>query len=105
VSRPAIDRSSEVLSVEDRRARIEARLREALAATHVQVVDESHRHAGHAGAAAGGGHFRALVVSPRFDGSSPVERQRLVYAALDAEMGTEIHALSLKTLTPKEWSG
>ncbi len=82
---------------------IEEKLKQALAATHVEVVDESHRHAGHAGAAAGGGHFRALIVSPRFDGRSAVERQRLVYAALDAEMGSEIHALSMRTLTPEEW--
>jgi BolA protein len=87
----------------DRRARIEDKLRQALAATHVEVVDESHRHAGHAGAASGGGHFRALIVSDRFDGCGSVERQRLVYAALDAEMGSEIHALSMRTLTPEEW--
>jgi BolA protein len=90
--------------VTDRRTRIEAKLERALKAIHVEVVDESHRHAGHAGAAAGGGHFRAVIVSPLFDGRSPVERQRLVYAALEAEMGTAIHALSVRTLTPGEWS-
>ncbi len=89
----------------DRRTRIEDKLKQELEATHVEVVDESHRHAGHAGAASGGGHFRALIVSPRFDGRSAVERQRLVYAALDAEMGSEIHALSMRTLTPEEWGG
>ncbi len=87
----------------DRRARIEARLRDALAAAHVEVVDESHLHAGHAGARSGGGHFRATIVSPRFDGASRVARQRLVYDALAAEMGGEIHALSLRTFTPAEW--
>jgi len=88
----------------DRRTRIEDKLKQALEATHVEVVDESYRHAGHAGAASGGGHFRALIVSARFDGRGSVERQRLVYAALDAEMGSEIHALSMRTLTPVEWS-
>jgi BolA protein len=87
----------------NRRTRIEDKLKQALEATHVEVVDESHRHAGHAGAASGGGHFLALIVSPRFDGRSSVERQRLVYAALDAEMGSDIHALSMRTLTPEEW--
>ena len=87
----------------DRRARIEATLRRELAADPVEVVDESHLHAGHAGARGGGGHFRALVVSSRFEGRSAVERQRLVYAALADQMGQEIHALSLQTLTPAQW--
>ncbi len=89
----------------DRRTRIEAALRDRLAATHVEVVDESHLHAGHAGARDGRGHFRALVVSPRFEGLSRVAAQRLVYEALAEELRTEIHALSLRTLTPAEWSG
>ena len=88
----------------DRRRHIEVRLRDALAASHVDVVDESHRHAGHAGAASGGGHFRATVVSARFEGLSRVARQRLVYEALASEMRAEIHALALRTLTPAEWT-
>ncbi|MCH8083493.1 MAG: BolA family transcriptional regulator [Myxococcales bacterium] len=88
----------------DRCARIEAELRERLAAVHVEVVDESHLHVGHAGARDGGGHFRAVVVSMRFEGKAPVQRQRLVYDALDSAMGREIHALSMKTLTPAEWT-
>jgi len=87
----------------DRRSRIETRLREGLEADPVIVVDESHLHAGHAGAREGGGHFRAVVVSRRFEGRSAVERQRLVYAALAEEMGGEIHALSMQTLTPAQW--
>ena len=87
----------------DRREHIEERLRDALAATHVDVIDESHRHAGHAGAASGGGHFRATIVSGRFEGLSRVARQRLVYEALASEMRSEIHALALRTLTPAEW--
>jgi BolA protein len=88
---------------EERRERIERKLRERLAAVHVEVVDESHLHAGHAGAASGAGHFRALVVSPRFAGLSLVAAQRLVYEALGDEMGREIHALSVRTLAPERW--
>ena len=87
----------------DRRARIEAALRERLAALHVEVIDESHLHAGHEGARAGGGHFSALIVSERFEGRSRVECQRIVYDALADEMRAEIHALSMRTLTPDQW--
>lgn len=88
----------------DRRARIEARLRECFAPLHLEVVDESHLHVGHAGARSGAGHFRAVIVSPAFEGRSRVERQRLVYDALEGEMGPEIHAFSMRTLTPEQWS-
>ena len=88
----------------DRRTRIETKLRESFAAPYVLVVDESHQHAGHAGAREGGGHFRAVVVSERFVGKLPVERQQLVYAVLAEEMGNEIHALSMQTLTPAQWA-
>ncbi len=87
----------------DRRARIEERLRERLDPSHIEVVDESHLHAGHAGAARGAGHFRAVLVSSRFEGLSPVEAQRMVYEALDDMMGQEIHALSIRALTPERW--
>jgi len=86
-----------------RRERIESLLRERLAARHVEVIDESHLHAGHAGAAGGAGHFRTLVVSAAFEGKSLVERQRLVYGALAEMMGPEIHALAMQTLTPEQW--
>lgn len=89
----------------DRRDRIEARLREALEAVFVEVIDESHLHAGHPGARSGGGHFRATIVSARFEGLSPVEAQRVVYGALADEMGSEIHALSMKTIPASKWSG
>ena len=88
----------------ERRAHIETKLRSALEATHVEVVDESHLHAGHAGARSGGGHFRATIVSERFEGLSKLEAQRLVYGVLADEMGGEIHALSMTTATPAEWT-
>jgi BolA protein len=83
--------------------RIETALRRALAPLHLEVVDESALHAGHPGAA-GGGHFRALVVSDRFQGQDLLTRQRMVYAALGDAMKSEIHALALRTLTPEEWN-
>ncbi len=78
-------------------------IRERLDAVHVEVEDESHLHAGHAGAREGGGHFRAIVVSERFAGLNRVQAQRLVYGALADEMKGAIHALALRTLTPAQW--
>ena len=86
------------------RDRIEARLRETLEATHVEVIDESHLHAGHVGARDGGGHFRALIVSAKFAGLNRVKAQQLVYASMGDWMGNEIHALSIKTATPEAWA-
>ena len=88
----------------DRRERIEARLREAFAPLALEVVDDSHRHRGHAGAASGGGHFRVVLVSERFRGVPRVERHRLVYASLAEELRAEIHALELDARTPEEGS-
>ena len=88
----------------DRRERIEHKLSEGLAPTHIEVVDESHLHAGHAGAQGGAGHYRAVLVSDRFEGLSRIKRQQLVFGLLEGEMGPEIHALSMRTLTPAEWS-
>ena len=82
--------------------RIESTLRQALSATEVQVIDESALHAGHAGAASGGGHYRVTVVSPLFSGKNSVQRHRLVYAALADDMQQAIHALALTTLAPHE---
>lgn len=83
---------------------LEARLREGLDATHVEVIDESHLHAGHAGAKDGGGHYRAVIVSERFAGLNRVKSQQLVYGVVDDWMGREIHALSMKTYTPEKWA-
>ena len=87
----------------ERSRALAAKLRERLEALHVEVDDESHLHAGHAGAAGGGGHFRALIVSARFEGQSTLESQRMVYAALAEEMRSSIHALAMQTLTPGQW--
>ena len=81
-------------------AEIEARLRERLAAAHVEVEDESRLHAGHG---ATGGHYRAVVVSERFAGLSRVAAQRLVYDALGEWMSGPIHAFAVQALTPAQW--
>jgi BolA family transcriptional regulator, general stress-responsive regulator len=85
--------------------RIRDKLTSALNPTKLEIVDESHRHAGHAGAhPSGETHFRVEVVAAIFQGKSRLERQRLVYAALKEEMSQQIHALSLVTRAPGEAS-
>lgn len=69
---------------------------------NVVLEDESAQHAGHAGAASGGGHFRLTLVSSQFRSLSTLARHRLVYAALGELMQREIHALSITALTPEE---
>lgn len=82
---------------------IKTKLNEALSPVHLDVIDESHLHAGHAGARPGGNsHFRLHIVAEKFDGLSRVARQRLVNEALRDELAGQIHALAMKTLTPAE---
>ena len=82
-----------------REQRVEA-IRTAVAAAfepvELEVVDESHLHAGHEGARDGRGHFRVRVVSPVFEGMSVLQRHRAVYAALGTLMETDIHALAIR---------
>lgn len=78
---------------------------QALEPQSVRIVDESHRHAGHAGARDGRGHFNVTVVSAAFDGKSLIERHRMVYEALGEAMQTDIHALSIDARTPEEARG
>jgi len=77
-------------------------LKTALAAEHVEVIDQSHRHRGHAGALEGG-HFDAIIVSTRFEGLGLVDRHRAVYAALGDLAERRVHALAIETFTPEEW--
>jgi BolA protein len=84
---------------------LSAEIRERLAALEplsVELLDESGRHAGHAGAAAGGSHFQLVIVSQRFAGKNKLARHRMVYAALGPLMQREIHALALQALAPDE---
>lgn len=82
--------------------RLRRALERALHPEHLEIEDESRHHAGHR-EGGGGGHFRVLVVSDAFRGHGMVARQRQVYAALGAALGSEIHALAMRTLTPEEW--
>ncbi|GAA4011232.1 BolA family protein [Actimicrobium antarcticum] len=86
----------------DRETRIKARLLETFSPTVCQLVDESAAHAGHAGAASGGSHYRLHLVSSRFENESRVNRHRLVYDCLRDMMQHEIHALALSVETPSE---
>lgn len=86
----------------DRQQRIQARLLAEFQPLVCEVEDESALHAGHAGAASGGGHYRLKLVSARFEGVNRVGRHRLVYDCLRALMPTEIHALALTLLSPSE---
>lgn len=89
------------MSDADRVALIHQTLEAALAPSRLEIVDESHRHAGHAGARAGG-HFVLTIVSDQFAGRTPIECHRLIYQALGALMGSEIHALSIRASAPAE---
>lgn len=90
------------MTADDRIARIESRLRAALAPESIDVADESAAHAGHEGAKSGGGHYALTIVSPRFAGQSALARHRLVYQALGELMQRDIHALKITALTPDE---
>ena len=87
---------------DDRRERLTRRLEKGLGPDHLEVIDDSHRHAGHAGAADGRGHFTVLVVSQRFAGLGTLKRHKLVYEVVGDMMATDIHALSIQALAPGE---
>lgn len=81
--------------------RMEEKLR-ALAPESLEITDESGQHIGHSGAAAGGGHYRLTIVSPRFRSLAPIARHRLVYQTLGDLMRGPIHALSIHAYAPDE---
>jgi BolA protein len=82
---------------------VQARLTAAFQPTVLEISDESHLHAGHAGHRPGQStHFRVTIVAAAFAGKARVERQRLVYAALGSLMGNPIHALALTAKAPGE---
>ena len=85
-----------------RDAEIERLLRTALAPDDILVKDQSHLHAGHAGAREGKGHFEVTIVSNKFKGLSRIERHRLVYEALGNFMASDIHALRINAFSPSE---
>ena len=81
---------------------IEEKLQEAFSPSHLLVKDQSHLHAGHAGAQDGRGHFDVTIVSDAFAGQRPLARHRMIYDALGSLMETDIHALSIRATAPDE---
>ena len=87
---------------QDRVNTIELLLQESFSPPELLVKDQSHLHAGHAGAKDGKGHFDVTIVSEQFDGVSRIGRHRLVYDALGAFMESDIHALRINAFSPAE---
>lgn len=83
--------------------RIRARLTQALQPESLDIIDESAKHAGHMGAASGGGHYILRIVAAAFQDKSPIQRHRLVYEALGDLMQHDIHALSIQASPPGEF--
>ena len=82
---------------------IKQRLVKALNVVTIEILDESHKHAGHIGAkTSSGGHFKLQIVSNSFQGKSAIERHKMIYMALGDAMGRDIHAISISAKTPAE---
>ncbi len=81
---------------------IQQQLESALAPVSIDIIDESHHHAGHG---AKGGHYKLHIVASAFNGKGLLQRHRLVYDALSDLMGSKIHALSIQAKTPDEVAG
>jgi BolA protein len=88
------------VSTAPREERLRAKLVARFAPVSLVIQDETHRHAGHAGAAGGQSHYRIRIVSEAFRGMSPIARHRLIYEAVDDMLKGEIHALAIEALTP-----
>jgi BolA family transcriptional regulator, general stress-responsive regulator len=86
--------------VSERAQRLRDRLVREFAPLELVIEDESHLHAGHAGAEGGASHFRVRIIAQAFGGLAPVARHRLVYAAVGDLIPGEIHALALQALPP-----
>jgi BolA protein len=87
---------------QDRIKLFEADLRAAFQVVQINIEDESHLHAGHAGAASGGGHFKLTMIAPEFEGMTKVARHRAIYRALNSHFPAAIHALTILAFTPSE---
>jgi BolA protein len=91
-----------MMTNQERIAAFQASLQKQLQPTQLVIDDESHLHAGHAGAAGGAGHFRITITAQAFTGLNSVARHRLVYGALKGFMPHEIHALAIHAFAPNE---
>lgn len=87
---------------QDRIALFEADLKSAFEVFQLNIEDESHLHAGHAGAASGGGHFKLTIVASEFEGMPKVARHRAVYKSLENHFPEAIHALTILAFAPSE---
>lgn len=85
----------------EREMKMRARLA-VLEPVQLEIIDESHKHAGHAGARDGGGHYVLRITSAQFAGCNTVARHRMIYSALGELMKREIHALTIQAHTPEE---
>jgi BolA protein len=90
------------IAAEARIERIRSRLQAALAPLELRIEDDSAKHAGHAGAAHGGGHYNIRIICSQFEGLKLVMRHRLVYDSVHDMMHAEIHALAIIALAPSE---
>lgn len=81
--------------------RLRKRLTEALKPSHLEIIDDSHKHVGHAGAKKGG-HYRVVIVAEAFTGRPLVARHRMVYEAVSENLRREVHALSILARAPGE---
>jgi len=90
-----------MIAAPDTVQRLRQALEQALAPTYLEILDDSARHAGHPGAAAGG-HYRVTLVAAQFRGRSVLERHRLVYAAVAPLLQGSVHALNIRALSPEE---
>lgn len=85
-----------------RTERIRSLLESAFASARVSVIDDSARHAGHAGARGGAGHFQVRIESQAFSGCSRLQRHRMVYDAVADMLPGEIHALNIEAISPDD---
>ena len=84
---------------------IESILKEEFAPIHLEIIDESHLHAGHMGYVEGQStHFRITIVSEKFEGMMPIKQHRMVNAAVKELLDGPVHALALKTLKASKWN-
>jgi BolA protein len=87
---------------ENRINEIRRRLETTFTPEALEIIDDSHKHAGHAGAKSGMGHFDVMIVAVAFAGQGLLQRHRMIYAALGELMQTDIHALSISAHSPDE---
>lgn len=84
------------MNSENRLVIIRQRLTEKLSPTHLEIIDETHKHKNHPGAKTGLGHFAITIASPKFSGKNSLQCHKLVYDALGELMQTDIHALKIR---------